>query len=72
MMGYITVDVGKLGCEIKTFTLEEGTTVTEAINLAGYTVESGYEIRVDGEVANGSETLADGATVVITKMIKGN
>lgn len=72
MMGYITVDVTKVPGAMKTITLDEARTVADALEVAGITLDSGYEVRVDGEAVSTDYTLEDGATVVVTKMIKGN
>lgn len=70
---YVTVQVTKVPGAMKTISLEnENRTVADALRAAEITAESGYEIRVDDEVATLDTELYDGAVVVITKMIKGN
>lgn len=72
MNSYITVQVTKVPGAMKTVSLENGATVKDALDAAELTVESGYEIRVDDEVATRDTTLNDGEVIVVTKMIKGN
>lgn len=71
-MEYITVDVTKVPGAMKQVTLEPGATVADALRIAEIEVGTGYEVRVDGDNTNMDATLEDGATVVVTKMIKGN
>lgn len=71
-MNYITVQITKVPGAMKTLTLENNSTVADALHAAEMEVENGYEIRVDDEIANTSTILEDGSVVVITKMIKGN
>lgn len=71
-MNFLTVKVTKVPGAMQTITLEEGATVADALRIANITAESGYEIRVDNEVASIDQTLDDGAVVIVTKMIKGN
>lgn len=71
-MDYITVQITKVPGAMKTLTLENNSTVTDALNAAEMNVENGYEIRVDDEVATVNTVLEDGAVIVIAKMIKGN
>lgn len=71
-MEYITVDVTKVPGAMRTVTLEVGSTVEDALRVADIELGSGYEVRVDGDNATVTDTLEDGSTVVVTKMIKGN
>lgn len=72
MGNYITVQITKVPGAMKTVSLETGATVADALEIAELDVTTGYEIRVDDEIANTNTVLQDGSVVVITKMIKGN
>lgn len=72
MGNYITVQITKVPGAMKTLSLENGSTVADALAIAELDVASGYEIRVDDEIVSRDTELVDGNVVVITKMIKGN
>lgn len=72
MGNYITVQITKVPGAMKTLSLETGSTVADALTIAELEVATGYEIRVDDEIATRDTVLEDGSVVVITKMIKGN
>ena len=72
MGNYITVQITKVPGAMKTLSLENGSTVEDALTIAELEVATGYEIRVDDEIATRDTVLEDGSVVVITKMIKGN
>lgn len=72
MNNYITVQITKVPGAMKTLSLENGSTVEDALAIAELDVASGYEIRVDDEIVSRDTELVDGNVVVITKMIKGN
>lgn len=73
MNNYVTVQVTKVPGAMKTVTLEaENNKVSDAIAAAELEVATGYEIRVDDEIATMDTRVDDGAVIVITKMIKGN
>lgn len=72
MNNYITVQITKVPGAMKTLSLETGSTVADALDIAELYVASGYEIRVDDEIVSRDTELVDGNVVVITKMIKGN
>lgn len=72
MGNYITVQVTRVPGAMKTITLEQGATVRDALAIAEVELSQGYEVRVDDEIATVDTVLADGAVVVLSKMIKGN
>lgn len=72
MGNYITVQITKVPGAMKTLSLENGSTVEDALAIAELEVATGYEIRVDDEIVSRDTELVDGNVVVITKMIKGN
>ena len=72
MGNYITVQVTRVPGAMKTLTLEQGATVRDALAVAELELSQGYEVRVDDEIATVDTVLADGAVVVLSKMIKGN
>lgn len=66
------VRVGQMPGKPKRIQIEEGATASEAIAEAGLSIPSGFEIRLNGEPANGNTTLADGDRVFLVKAVKGN
>jgi uncharacterized Zn ribbon protein len=68
-----SVKVGRVPGRITEVNIVDGeTTVDEAIEIADLTVESGFSVRLNGESADGDETLSDGDSVTIVKEVKGN
>lgn len=66
-----TVKVGQLPGKIEEYTFEEGTTVAQALEIAGLSAE-GFEVKVDGNTA-GTSDIVDGANMILlTKKVKGN
>lgn len=70
-MEYITVKAGKLPGKIEEISLNGERTVAACIEAAGLNPE-GFEIRVNGSVADMDTELNDGDTVLLVKKIKGN
>ncbi len=67
----INVKVGKLPGRLVDVALEDGATVGDALEQAGLD-SSGYEIRVGTLTKNANDRVANGDTVLLVKMIKGN
>lgn len=66
------IKVGMLPGKIEEFVFEDGTTVAQALELAGLNAD-GYEVRVDSNVKELSYVLTDTDRVVLlVKKIKGN
>lgn len=66
-----TIKVGQLPGKIEEYTFEAGTTVAQALEIAGLSAE-GFEIKIDGNVASES-TVVDGANMILlAKKVKGN
>jgi len=71
-MSYITAKIGKLPGKINSFSFDEGVTVRSALNSAEIDAD-GYEVRVnDTLVEDLTTSLPDGATVLLSRKIKGN
>jgi sulfur carrier protein ThiS len=72
-MGTGSVKVGKVPGRITEVNIVDGeTTVREAIQLAGLSLEAGYSARLNGDVADLDEVLEDGDSVTLVKEVKGN
>lgn len=71
-MEFINVQVGKMPGEIKAYALEAGSTVADALSIAGIDMTTGWEIRVNNDKAEMDTVLNNNAVVIVTKMIKGN
>lgn len=69
-MEYITVKIGVPG-KIKDLILDDGSTLSEALEEAGLTLE-GLEVRVNGAPATPDTKLNNGDTVFGAKPITGN
>ncbi|HVT16664.1 MAG TPA: hypothetical protein VHQ90_10875 [Thermoanaerobaculia bacterium] len=70
-LDFITVRVGRLPGRIVEIALNGGRSVGDA--LAGAELDfTGYEIRVNSELAQLGDELEDGDTVLLVKKIKGN
>ena len=66
------VKVGMVPGKVYTITLDEGTTVADAIRIAGLD-PTGFELRVNSTVTeNFNFPLSEGAQVFLTKKVKGN
>lgn len=71
-MNYLTVQVSKVPGPMVTVTLEEGATIADALNNADVAFETGYEIRMNNDVASLDTEVTNNAIIILTKMIKGN
>lgn len=68
----LNVKVGMFPGRLEDYALEEGTTVREALEMAGITVGEEQEIKLDGEVVSGDTKLTVGSGVlIVAKRIKG-
>ena len=68
----VTIQVGMFPGRLETFAVEEGTSVADVLAMAGLTVGAEQDVKVDGEVANLSDTVdEDTALILISKRIKG-
>ena len=68
----MNIKVGMLPGRIQEFALEDGITVSQALEIAELNSE-GYEIRVDSNVVNNDYVLSSSDKVVLlVKKIKGN
>jgi hypothetical protein len=63
----IKVDVAKVSEEVITLALEEGATVSEALDRAGY---SGHSARVNGESVELDDLLEDGDELWVGSNVK--
>ena len=67
----VTARVGSLPGVLAEVALEDGSTVSDALEQAGKSAD-GYEIRMNGSRASLSDTVPNGATVLLTRQVKGN
>jgi sulfur carrier protein ThiS len=65
------VTVGKVPGTLQELAVESGTTVREVLELADLDAD-GFEIRLNGSVADLDSTVSDGSKVFLVKKIKGN
>lgn len=68
----ISVKVVKLPGRVSEYVLDDGATVEQALDLAKITLATNSEIKVNGDIANKSRTLANGDNVLVSEKIKGN
>lgn len=67
-----TIKIGQMPGLLKEMVIEPGTTVSQAISLAGLTTE-GYEIKLDGETVSSNTVISSDANLlVLVRQIKGN
>lgn len=67
----MNVKVAKVPGRIVEVALEDGATVSEALEAAGVD-STGFTIQVNGAAADGDTALSDNTTVLLTQRIKGN
>jgi len=68
----ISIKIGKFPGKLDNYTLEDGTTVAEALEMAGLSVGDEQEIKLDGEVVNMNDIIEDDANMLlVTKRLKG-
>lgn len=67
----MNVKAGKLPGQIKEYAVEEDSTVQEVLDVAALD-HTGYEIRMDGGIANLDDAVDEGAVVLLVKKVKGN
>lgn len=68
-----TVKIGKMPGQVQEYAVLPGTSVKEAISLAGLDAE-GYEVKVDGQTVNPEEASVEDTTnlILLTQQVKGN
>ena len=68
----LKIKVGVFPGKVDEFVVEDGTTVREALDLAGISVSADQEVKVDGVAADyNSEIPSEASMVLVTKRIKG-
>lgn len=68
----LKIKVGVFPGKVEEFAVEDGTTVAEALEMAGISVGAEQEVKVDGTVTDYNETIPSNASMVlVTKRIKG-
>ncbi len=67
----LTIRIGQLPGRITELALENGSKVNTALETAELNPE-GFEVRVNGGLADGDTVLADGDTVLLVRKIRGN
>lgn len=67
-----TVRVGQMPGQISEYAFEAGTTLEQALEVAGLST-SGYEVKVDGSKVTDLSQTVDGANLILlVRQIKGN
>ena len=68
----LKIKVGVFPGKVDEFVVEDGTTVREALELAGISVGSEQEVKIDGVATDYNAEIPSGASMVlVTKRIKG-
>lgn len=68
----LKIKVGVFPGKVDEFVVENGTTVREALELAGITVSDEQEVKVDGVATDyNAEIPSTASMVLVTKRIKG-
>ena len=70
-MNTITVKVAQYPGEIKEFALEEGSTVGDALRIAGITVSAEQSITLNDESVSTNARITNGSIILVTKRLKG-
>lgn len=68
----LTVKIARVPGTVSEVTLEDGTDVATALQVAGMELTSGILLQVNGREANVGDILTDGARVTLAKGAKGN
>lgn len=71
-MEVVMVKVGKMPGTIQEVAVEKGTSVADVFELAGVTVEEGFEVRYNGNTVDMEEVVEEEGTLLLTKKVKGN
>ena len=66
-----TLKIGKFPGRLSEFAVENGTTVAQALELAGIEVGVEQEIKLDGETVSTADVVDNGAVLLVTQRIKG-
>ena len=67
-----TIKVGKMPGTIAEFAIAEGTTLAQALEIAGLDA-TGFEVKVDGTKVTDFDTVVNGSNLVLlAKLVKGN
>jgi hypothetical protein len=66
------VKVIRLPGAVKSVTVNEGSTVSDALREAGFALEQGFTLTVDGVSATVSTALKAGANIIVSQGAKGN
>jgi extradiol dioxygenase family protein len=70
-MGIITIKIARLGTTTIEVTVESGSTVAQALNAAGVTVDNATQLRFDGRVVEANTSLNASGTLLLSKQIAG-
>jgi hypothetical protein len=71
-MAEVIVQIGVFPGRLDAYGLEVGTTVAAALKIAGLTQGAEQDIKMDGEVVDGSATIdEDTKVIILSKRIKG-
>lgn len=68
----LNIKVGMFPGEIKNYVVEDNSTVGTALELAGITIGTEQDVKMNSETVNTSDFVTDNALILVTKRIKGN
>lgn len=68
----MTLKIGKFPGRLDDYAIESGTTVREALEMAGISVGDETEIKLDGEVVHPDDPIESGNMLIVAQRIKGN
>jgi len=68
----MTIKIGKIMGSITEYVFEAGTTVSQALEIAGLTDVNGYAIKLDGEDVQLDTVIDGGEYLLLSRLIKGN
>ena len=69
--GNATIKIGVMPGRIEEYAIEDGTTVAQALEIAGLSAD-GYEVKQDGNTVTDLNSVANGNVILLTKRVKGN
>lgn len=68
----MTLKIGKFPGRLDDYAIQSGTTVREALKMAGISVGDEMEIKLDGEVVHPDDPIEGGNMLIVAQRIKGN
>lgn len=66
-----TIKIGKFPGTLNEFALEDGTTVKDALAMAGIEAGAEQEVKLDGTTVSMNDIVDGGSLLLVTKRLKG-